>query len=67
MKLCNKCQCLRWEDWPKDELAARCMSEYRPQSGITPRGRVLSIFSKGHKGRVYRPAWCPYEGERREE
>ena len=64
---CNDCISLRWEDWPREECAARCMNEYRPRAGIQPHGRVLEIYPKGHKGRVMRPAWCPHNGERRKE
>ena len=66
MKTCNKCPCLKWENWePKPAIAARCMNEYRPRAGITPHGRVLDIFRHGKKLPVHRPAWCPYNGERR--
>lgn len=67
MKTCNKCNCLKWEDWPHGAIAARCMSEYRPKAGITPHGRVLEHLPHGRKIRILRPAWCPYNGERRQE
>ena len=67
MEYCNECPCIVWEDWPPHPtIAARCMNEYRPQSGIIPKGRALSVFPKGNKGPVHRPAWCPYNGERRQ-
>lgn len=68
MKYCNKCSCLKWENWePAPAIAAKCMSEYRPRAGITPQGRVLEVLRHGKKIRIVRPAWCPYNGERRKE
>lgn len=68
MNYCNKCNCLKWEKWePAPAIAARCMSEYRPRAGITPKGRVLEVLRHGHKIRITRPAWCPHNGERRQE
>ena len=68
MNYCNKCNCLKWEKWePAPAIAAKCMSEYRPRAGITPQGRVLEVLRHGKKIRIPRPAWCPYNGERRQE
>ena len=67
MSSCNKCPFLKWEKWePAPAIAARCLNEYRPRSGITPYGRVLDVFRHGKKTRILRPAWCSYNGERRE-
>ena len=36
-------------------------------TGVSPQGRVLEVLRHGKKIRIVRPAWCPYNGERRKE
>ena len=55
---CNGCAFLRFEEWPRGVLAARCKNKAPTGSGIVGCGRTLEVFPLGTAGTVNRPAWC---------
>lgn len=54
MKLCNGCQCMALESWPKGVQAAICTD----LDNIFGTRRTLSTSKAGDVGQVYRPEWC---------
>lgn len=58
MNRCNGCAALRFEEWPKGALAAKCTRPPKTMQLTEDGERVLEIFFLGNPGAVMRPMWC---------
>ena len=59
MAICNFCDDMRPEAWPKGAIAARCMCLVPPKGTIQHYGRTMEVFNLGEVGVIQTPVWCP--------
>ena len=61
--MCNGCEALRLEQWPKGALAAIC-TDVPPRMQRAPGGaRTVDVSAIGQERSIQRPAWCTKEGD----
>lgn len=59
MAICNSCDDMRPEAWPRGAIAVRCMCLLPKIGTLDHYGRTMAVFNLGEVGAIQTPAWCP--------